>query len=154
MIHISPYHYSPTTEHMPYKVPQVFRGKSLLSWLCFWLIFLVSYFVFTVTLWLLSAAFSCCSHLWLTLCPYTRLHQPIHHSWPVIYGPIHIRGKHHMSVYHVNGARYYGPCFDLHSGGILAHRIPGHNWFIAHPWLTGWCNFTWAHPYSIGQIKS
>jgi len=22
---------------------------------------------------------------------------------------------------HVNGARYYGPCFDLHSGGILAH---------------------------------
>ena len=30
-------------------------------------------------------------------------------------------GYDNMSAYHVNGARYYGPCFDLHSGGILAH---------------------------------
>ena len=31
VIHISPYHYSPPTEHRPYKLSQAFRGKSLLS---------------------------------------------------------------------------------------------------------------------------
>jgi len=146
MIHISPYHYVPTTEHMPYKVLWVFGVKSLLSWLCFRLIFLVSYFVFTVTPRLLSPAFSCHGHLWLTLCLCTRLCQPIHHSRPVIYWPIHIRGKHHMSAYHVNGARYYGPCFDLHSSGILAHLYSRSQMIHSPPLTHGMMQFYMGSP--------
>jgi len=136
----------PATEHRPYKVQQAFGGKSLLSWLCFRLIFLVSYIVFAVTLQLLSAAFSCRGHVWLTLYPCTRLHQPIHHSRPVIYWPIHIRGKHHMSAYHVNGARYYGPCFDLHSGGILAHPYSRSQLIHSPPLTHGMMQFYMGSP--------